>query len=78
MKQYWLVRIDFLDHCAAEDEAAKLVRCVVWGLLYKETKNQYRLCRWAADKKVRSNNCDTLAIGKGMVKKIELIRKEVL
>lgn len=62
-KSYWVVQVEFMDHakCTGGSEVSP-VPCLVWGLLYDETKTHYKLCSWASDKNPESEQSDRYAI----------------
>jgi len=62
-----VVRIDFLDHCQNDGGDANLIRCTVWGVLYRESAEAYHVSVWGAEGKVSGDNCTTFAIAKGVV-----------
>lgn len=74
-KRPWLVRIDFLDHCASNGAETGLVPCTVWGLLVHDTPREVHVLSWLA---FNSNNHNSevycLLKHKGM--RVTKIRRE--
>lgn len=71
----WLVRVTLLDHAVSDAASAGPVRCVLYGLLTKETKNCIYVCPWLAEESMDSNS-DVYCVSKHAGLKIEKIRKE--
>lgn len=76
-KQFHLVRVDFDDHSHMVGGHSEVVKCTVWGILYKETKEAYYVSNWMSDGEVCGMNSDTYCIRKHKGIKLTKIQLEV-
>ena len=76
--KYWLVRIDFLDHCHSPLAVSGLSRDVVWGIVIHEDDEVIQLAPWVVGRDPSNEDCEIFSLVKHPSMKIERIRKEFI